>query len=175
MDTPPPSPAPVAPAPLPWYYRSVGEVLGARGAAPIASLLRGVLGGAALGCGFHAARVLAGGLPAASFPAAALHSSARLSSLLGGYALVRCMVKEASGGSDAMGCMAGGAAAIVGATFSSPARVEAQRKQIAVLMRSLGNAAPVPTYFVVLTCASSGAALVGGTDLLLSRATGTRW
>ena len=149
-------------------------MFGERGAAPVASVLRGLLGGAAIGTGVHAVRVVTGGLSPSAFPGEALSSSARMSSLLGGYALVRCLFKEATG-SDALSCMAGGAAVIVGATFSSPARVEAQRKQLAAMLRAMGNTAPVPTYFVALTCASSGAAMVGGLDFLLARATGTRW
>jgi hypothetical protein len=167
------SPPPLT-SPVPWHARTVGDVLGARGAAPLASLLRGVLGGAALGAGFHGLRALTGGLSAAAFPREALTSALRLSSMLGGYALVRSLFREATS-SEALGCMAGGAATIIGATFSSPARVETQRGQIAVMMRSLGSTAPVPTYYVALTCASSGACVVGGLDFLLARATGTRW
>jgi hypothetical protein len=152
----------------------VGQLFGERGAAPLASVLRGIVGGAAIGTGVHAVRVVTSGLPPSAFPGEALSSTMRMSSLLGGYALVRCIFKEATG-SDALSCMAGGAAVIVGATFSSPARVEAQRKQLAVMLRAMGNTAPVPTYFVALTCATSGSAMVGGFDFLLSRATGTRW
>jgi hypothetical protein len=171
---PPVSAATSAPPATPWHAKTVGEVFGERGAAPIASVARGLLGGVFIGTGFHGLRVVTGGLSASAFPREALVGSMRLSSLLGGYALVRSLFKEATS-SDAIGCMAGGASTIVGATFSNAARVEAQRKQLAVMMRSLGNTAPVPTYFVALTCASSGAALVGGTDFFLSRATGTRW
>ena len=159
------------PPPKPRLPRTVGDVLGPRGAAPIASILRGALGGAALGFGFHALRALTGSLTPSVAAREGLHSAIRLSSMLAGYSACRSLLREFTG-SDALACMGAGSTTVCAATFGSAARVAAQRAHLAKVLRAT---APIPTHLVFLSCASSGAIVVGGADLCVSRVTGTRW
>lgn len=144
------------------------------------SIARGAFIGSLVGGGFH----IAGGaivrrqgrttLQSKHIAAEATKAAVRVGAVVGLYTTVRCSLLHWTR-SDAISCGAAGAIAVALPTATSPERMAFLQQYYASAMSAALKGAPVPRHLILASAGFSGAIIIGGTDMLLSRLFGLRW